>query len=508
MILAQLATPDDFEEWRETARALVQQGLAPEAVSWAEPGLSGDLFASAAALPASTPDNRQAPVRASRAFLDLARSVILHRDPSRLGLLYRALWRLQNSPQLMDDPADPDVRALHLLAKQVRRDVHKMRAFLRFRRIKEDGGAERYIAWFEPEHRIERTNARFFIDRFASQAWSILTPRLSLHWDGAALREGPPARREDAPTEDATEALWLGYYRSIFNPARLKLGAMLKEMPRKYWKNMPEARAIPELVAGAQKRESAMIETGTSLFGEAPPASLAEVARGIAACRRCAIGCNGSRAVMGEGPLRPSVMAPLMIVGEQPGDTEETQGRPFVGPAGQLLDAHLAAAGIAREAAYVTNAVKHFKFSPRGGRRLHQNPTAGEVDICRWWLDAERALAAPRMVLALGASAGRALLGRTPAIGRERGRPLALPDGTPLWLTVHPSYLLRLEGEPREREESRFAADLAGLRDALGASALPNPSPTFAHSPTLAPSRDQGISRNSSAPTAIAPETM
>lgn len=403
-------------------------------------------------------------MRASGAFMDLARSVILHDDPARLGVLYRVLWRLQSNLCLLQDAADPDVAGLERLARQVRRDIHKMRAFVRFRGVREEDGVERYIAWFEPEHRIERANASFFVDRFASQRWSILTPRLALHWDGATLFEGPPATRSDAPAEDAVEDLWLGYYRSIFNPARLKVSMMVKEMPRRYWKNLPEARQIPALIAGAHKRESAMISTGADLFAQEPaPLSLAELAQGIGDCRRCAIGCNATRAVVGEGRHD----ADLMIVGEQPGDTEEREGRPFVGPAGQLLDRALGEAGIDRRLAFVTNAVKHFKFEQRGKRRLHQTPTAGEIDMCRWWLDRERGLVKPKIILALGASSARGLLGRTPAIARERGQAIAMADGSKVWLTAHPSYLLRLEGDAREREYARFAQDLAGLAHLL-----------------------------------------
>lgn len=457
MIAANLSEPDDFEAWRTEARRLVALGTLPQDAAWSDGDGTADLFAAPAApLP---PDAPAPTVRASRAFLDLARSVVLHADPARLGLLYKVLWRLQENPRLLDDAADRDVSALEGMAKQVRREVHKMRAFVRFRSVTEDDGVERYIAWFEPEHRIERYNAEFFVNRFASQRWSILTPRLSLHWDGMALLEGPPASREDAPAEDATEDLWLGYYRSTFNPARLKVGMMLKEMPRRYWKNLPEARQIPDLIAGARQREIAMIATGASLFEEAAPASLDAVAQGIAQCRRCPIGCNGTRAVAGEGPGQ----ANLMIIGEQPGDTEERDNRPFVGPAGQLLDRALGEAGVDRETAYVTNAVKHFKFAPRGKRRLHQTPTAGEIDLCRWWLDGERALVKPKVILALGASSARGLLGRTPSIARERGQALPQTDGSIVWLTAHPSYLLRLDGEAREREHERFAQDLAGL---------------------------------------------
>ncbi len=460
MIAAPLSMPDNFAEWRAQARRLAEQHIPPEQIVWQEDNGPLELFAATAI----SGQSAQPPgdVRANLEFLELARSVILHRSTTRLDLLYRVLWRLQDNPRLLEDQADDQVIALHNLARQVRRDVHKMRAFVRFRTIIASDGQECFVAWFEPEHRIERFNARFFVDRFGGQQWSILTPRLSLHWDGEVLSEGPGAHREDAPPDDATEELWLGYYRSIFNPARLKVGAMLKEMPRRYWKNLPEAVHIPDMIATAQARESAMIATGSSPINEPLPQSLDQIADRIGACQRCPLGCNGTRAVMGEGPLN----AALMIIGEQPGDVEEQLGRPFVGPAGQLLDSHLDRAGIDRSAAYVTNAVKHFKYTPSGKRRLHQTPNAGEIDTCRWWVDAERALVRPRVTLVLGASAGRAVMGRTPAIGRERGAAKILPDGGQLLITAHPSYLLRLEGEARDREEQRFAEDLtvvAGL---------------------------------------------
>ncbi len=205
-------------------------------------------------------------------------------------------------------------------------------------------------------------------------------------------------------------------------------------------------------------REAAMVAAGEVAFAERP-ASLPAIAEGIAACRRCAIGCTGTRAVMGDGPAN----AALMIVGEQPGDSEELAGRPFVGPAGQLLRAHLVDAGIAAQRSYVTNAVKHFKFVLRGKQRLHQNPTAKEIDLCRWWIEGERALVQPRLVLALGASAARSLLGKTVSVQQARGRALPLEDGSELWLTTHPSYLLRLSDAARAEEEARFADDLRAV---------------------------------------------
>ncbi|MCY1671641.1 UdgX family uracil-DNA binding protein [Novosphingobium sp. SL115] len=450
-----LGAPDDFDGWRTAARELARAGISPDQITWDSPAdQTFDLFANSdEKLPVAV---RDAPdLRVSRAFLQLAQSAILHTDSGRFSLLYRVLFRLQRQFGLMNDKADFDVRQMENLARQVRRDIHKMRAFVRFRVMDEGVADERYVAWFEPDHHILRANAAFFTRRFTAMRWSILTPKGSMHWDGKVLSEGPPATRADAPSGDLVEVLWRKYYASIFNPARLKVGAMLKEMPRKYWKNLPEATLIPELIAGAQAREAQMVEAGAQDFGDRPE-RLDMIAGAIQTCRRCAIGCNGTRAVMGEGPEQ----AQLMIVGEQPGDSEEREGRPFVGPAGHVLHSHLAAAGISAAQAYVTNAVKHFKFTSGGKRRLHQSPSAREIDVCRWWLEGEHALVRPRLVLALGSSAARAILGKTVSVQKERGRPLKLEDGSELWITTHPSYLLRLDDPARETEESRFRNDL------------------------------------------------
>ncbi|MEM7700953.1 MAG: UdgX family uracil-DNA binding protein [Pseudomonadota bacterium] len=466
-----LPEPDDFAFWRERARGLIQCDVPPDRVSWVEPGGTGDLFAQEGPsrgdrrLPVPGEDAR--PVRASKRFMSLARNAALHSDPERFSLLYRLLWRLQSNGRCMEDKADTDVRRVEELDKSVRRDSHKMHAFVRFREVQGEDGADHYVAWFEPDHHIVRANAGFFMRRFANMNWSILTPRGCLHWDGKTMRESGPARREDAPSGDPVEALWKSYYASIFNPARLKVGAMLAEMPKKYWKNMPEAELIPELIAGAQAREAGMVAAGQIAGGAREerqrPQSLEAIAQGMVACRDCPIAECGTRSVMGEGPAG----APLMIVGEQPGDHEDEQGKPFVGPAGQLLDEYLAQVGIDRSQAYVTNAVKHFKFTWKGKRRLHQSPTAKEIDTCRWWLEAERAVVKPRVVLALGASAARGLLGKTVSIARARGEPIDLEDGSELWVTAHPSYLLRLDGAAREEQAAKFADDLAAVKARL-----------------------------------------
>ena len=459
--------PDDFGFWREKARQLVQCGIAPEQVSWTEPGGSGDLFAGdGTQLPVPPPDAPH--IRASKRFLALAGNAALHSDPERYALLYALLWRLQANPRIMEDTTDPQVRRVQELDKSVRRDSHKMHAFVRFRRVERDDGTDHYVAWFEPDHHIVRANAGFFKRRFANMRWSILTPKGCIHWDGEVMRESPPAKRADAPGGDPAEELWRTYYASIFNPARLKVRAMMSEMPKKYWKNMPEASLIPALIAGAQSREAQMVSAGAQGFTERP-ATLDGVNAAIQQCRQCPIGCGASQAVMGEGETsrQHDVEPKLMILGEQPGDQEDVAGGPFVGPAGQVLDRFLVQAGIDRKAAYLTNAVKHFKYVQRGKRRIHQSPTAKEIDTCRWWLEAERAIVRPRVVLALGASAARAILGKTVSISQVRGRAMMLDDGSELWMTVHPSYLLRLDGDAQAEQERLFAADLAAVRARL-----------------------------------------
>jgi len=473
-----LADPVDFAGWRSAARAALMAREAPDAIRWSVAGGedAGDLFAHAEvpAWRATRP-----PPSVPRGFLEVAQRVILHRDALRFALLYRLLWRLQAEPRLMAVASDPDLHAARRLAQAVRRDIHKMKAFLRFREVAGSGEAE-FVAWFEPDNHIVEAAAPFFVHRFAGMRWTILTPLRSACWDGAALRFGAGATRDQAPRSDRLDAHWRAYYASIFNPARVKVAAMLREMPRKYWHNLPETAAVRNLVQAAGVRSHAMIAAPPTLpprFAAsearrrpAPaspadrPATLAEARGAAAACRRCPLWADATQVVFGEGDAD----SPMMLIGEQPGDREDLAGRPFVGPAGQLLDRALAEAGIRREAVYVTNAVKHFKHEPRGKVRLHKKPGAGEIEACRWWLEIERALVRPRLLVALGASAAQAILHRTVRILAERGRPIAAPDGATLWLTVHPSYLLRLpDARAKAEQYGRFVADLRAARDWL-----------------------------------------
>jgi len=457
MRVAALAGEDDFDGWRRDARALALGGVPADAVVWQVGDTAGDLFADMPVTPVE-----RAAFSVPRPFLDLAETAILHRDPHRFALLYTMLLRLRTQPGLIEDRADPLMRRLEEMAKSVRRDIHKMRAFLRFREVADVDG-DRFVAWFEPEHHIVRVNAGFFVRRFPNMRWSILTPELSLHWDGDVLSEGPGARREDAPGDDPVEAMWKTYYASIFNPARLKPGMMLKEMPRKYWHNMPETALVPQLIANAQARESGMIRTARA----APPTNIeaawAALRDEAAGCTRCDLHKYATQTVFGEGPLD----AQMMLVGEQPGDQEDLQGSAFVGPAGQVLDQALQAAGIDRGKVYVTNAVKHFKYELRGKRRIHQRPLTSEIKACKWWIEQESLLIRPKVTVALGATAAHSLFGRAMKIGESRGRMLELPDGGAAWITIHPSYLLRMQ-DGVEEERARFVEELRMVAQSVG----------------------------------------
>jgi DNA polymerase len=197
-----------------------------------------------------------------------------------------------------------------------------------------------------------------------------------------------------------------------------------------------------------------------------PLGALADIAREAAVCERCPLFAPATQTVFGEGPAD----APVVFVGEQPGDQEDLAGRPFVGPAGQLFDRALAEAGIDRARVYVTNAVKHFKYEPRGKKRIHAKPNGHEVEQCRWWLDQELARIKPGLTVALGATAARALTGRTVTIARVRGQVMPLRPALPGLVTVHPSYLLRLPDEAaRAREYAAFVADLRRVAEHIPA---------------------------------------
>lgn len=286
-----------WDSWRHLARTLLHAGVRPEDIAWNEGAQQASLFGNADADAENAidkPPSNHANIVISKAFLELAHSVAAHSDSTRWALLYRMLWRqtLGGERALLAMATDADVRLAGRWAKAVGRDIHKMHAFVRFRRVDEidpevDAASQRecFIAWFEPEHDIVRLAAPFFKARFAAMNWSILTPRECVHWQDSRLQFSPGVTREHASSDDVLDDLWRSYYRSIFNPARLKIKAMQSEMPKKYWKNLPEARLIAELIAESQTRTENMLATEQRLVKAAPKnaylRSLKEMGSGV-----------------------------------------------------------------------------------------------------------------------------------------------------------------------------------------------------------------------------------
>lgn len=442
-----------FEAWRTTARELLLKGVAPESKDWSAEQIS--LLPQAQEVPIK-------PVPAPRVpkeFLSLASLVSCARDEGRWALLYRLLYRLNHeNPNLLKVAVDPDVRRAQVLAKSVSHDIHKMHAFVRFKRVELDG-VETYRAWHKPEHLTIELGTPFFVRRFGDKPWSIFSPDASAHWDLKELKFGPGMSQNDFEHRDPMDEIWKTYYKSIFNPSRMKLKMMRQEMAPKYWSSLPEAEIIRDLVRATPKRLQNMKDDSPHYLAQ-PPKGVhwGELAESARACTACPLWAPATQTVFGEGELE----ADIMIVGEQPGDQEDLEGRPFVGPAGEIFNEALKHAGLDRNTLYVTNAVKHFKFVREGKARIHKKASGSEMHACKPWLEEEIHRVRPKVILALGATAGTAIYGRLVKIQTERGVPVtSSPFAKTISTSWHPAAILRaVSEEERAKRFSELVADL------------------------------------------------
>ena len=457
-----------FEHWRLCARGLIDRRIAPESVFFEDPrDGQRSLLGRHPTDPEALCQTEGAPFVVPRGFLTQAKLAAFHRSKTRWILLYTLLWRMVvlGERGLCDLATDPEVSTLRDMVKAVRRDAHKMKAFVRFKEV--PGRVDTFMAYYEPDHHVLDHVAPFFADRFGPMTWRIVTPDRTAIWEDQRLRFESGELMYHVE-EDVQDALWRTYWSSIYNPARMNLKAMRAEMPQKFWKHLPEVRILPHLIQDTPARVQAMIENAP---GSAKPlipkqaSTLEELAQAASGCRACPLGgCPGTRTVFGSGPQR----ARIVIIGEQPGDVEDQLGTPFVGPAGRVLDRALSCAGVRREEVYLTNAVKHFHHRLEQGRRIHQTPEAHHVHGCRPWLEAELGLIKPDLVICLGRTSAQALLGRRVVLKHERGK--LQPS---VWAkqgviaTYHPAAALRAWDRKRQLAiEGALAADLgfaAGL---------------------------------------------
>ncbi len=454
----------NFDAWRSLAREAMAEGWLPEQIDFQDATQPAPMSLELDGLDAPRGQLVERPF-VPKSFLDTSTLAAVHRDGDRWNLLYRLLSRLQGNRDLMRVEIDDDVAHLKQMEQQVRRDLHKMHAFVRFRKVEEpaeDGTVrEHFIAWYRPDHRIVPLAAPFFAERFAVMRWTILTPDESVSWnpDTKSLSFGAGVGKEAAPQEDELENLWRAYYGSIFNPARLNPEAMRNEMPVRYWQHLPEVALLPTLMQQAESRVANMVTRQSKQPTAAPfvpnDHTLPVLRAAMPGCEGCDLYKHATQVVPGVGDIH----APLMLVGEQPGDQEDLQGAPFVGPAGRVLRKAMEELGVADENIFMTNAVKHFKFVQRGKLRLHQNPRTGELNACRPWLAAEIDAVKPKVVLCLGASAAKSLLGGTFALMKERGVIKSTTYAERVLATIHPSAVLRARDEQSREALYTFMKD-------------------------------------------------
>ncbi|HET8995079.1 MAG TPA: UdgX family uracil-DNA binding protein [Acetobacteraceae bacterium] len=425
-----LHSETDWDGWRMATRKLVLAGVAPDQVRWsvrAGPDDASD----------GVPEG-DGGFTLSRSLVAMAALAFQAREPERFALLYGLVWRANAGAKL--DADDPDLRRAQGLAFAVRAEAHRMRTNLRFLPVEGGDGLD-HVGWYAPAHYVLEANAQLLATRFSRHRCAVLTPDGSALWGDGELRfAGGVATIED----DAALSAWWAAHR-----------ATLRHGPHR-GTSIPPAEDLDEA-----PRPPDRLPLGPVVLPAGADTGLLEASHEAGDCRRCDLHGPATQTVFGEGPAH----ARVMFIGEQPGDQEDVIGRPFVGPAGQMLDRALEEAGIDRRTVYVTNAVKHFKFTPRGKRRIHQPPDVGEIAACRFWLDVERVRLQPKLLVLMGGSAARAVLNRAVTISRERGRPITMEDGQTAFVTVHPSYLLRIpDADAKAREYRAFVRDLTAIR--------------------------------------------
>lgn len=475
-IFAPPAPVRTFAEWREAARELLRHGVAPDAVDWTAPTAGHSSGAPAAQgrrhnagtatstaigaahsgmplmLPAAasstqplqrpqrsaqSPQSAQSqqsaqspPPQLPRSLMELLQTAACYRVPDRWAFLYRLVWSWTQGDHAVLSTADADGARLHAMVKAVHREEHDMHALIRFRERPAVLGPPRFVAWFEPRHEVLPQVAQHFVSRMGKVSWMIATPDASVLWDGATLHNCGPLVDSAAGLGDGGEAAWLAYYRSICSPAL----------------------TIAPLEAVARRPTPAIPISS----GDAPPEG--QQPSRLEDCRRCGLWQHATQAVGGEGPRR----AKIMLIGEQPGDQEDLAGHPFVGPAGKLLDRVCAAAGVERESLYVTNAVKHFKWEPRGKRRMHKTPAQREIEACAYWLDKELAQVKPQVIVALGTTALKSVLGTSHVTLKDSMGHALRHEGRWVVAVYHPSYVLRVPDDAAKK--GAFAAMVDGMK--------------------------------------------
>ncbi len=440
----------DFDDWRNNARLCLVQHLKPNDIDWQDVGeAQSNLFSNELESFNLLQEQSNESIKIPKAFIEIAKIVACHRNPQKWSLLYNVLWNLvYGEKYILNIATHPIMHEIYNMKKSVGRDMHKMKAFVRFEKIIIENN-ECYMAWYKPQHNIIKVVAPFFQNRFKIMQWAIMTPDGSAKWDGKKLSFSDIKLNDiDNKSKDSTVELWKTYYSAIFNPARIKIKAMLREMPRRYWETMPETQMITSILKDAPKRvnkmlsysEGSLISANDFLPKEKTYHSLSQAAQ---RCEGCPLFKCATQTVFGHGKNDSEIM----FVGEQPGNTEDEIGQPFVGPAGNVLMRILEDLNIDREQFYFTNAVKHFKFKNVNNKRLHVSPSTKEIVACKPWLMSEIDIIKPKFIICLGITASRAILGYGFNMKLNRGKIVNYNETIKAIATYHPSSILRVTDE-------------------------------------------------------------
>jgi len=440
----------DFESWRAVARQLLRERVPPSEVRMMDCEQDSTLWTADFVSGDGGPDPQ---ISVPRQFLETAKHVACHINPLRWQLLYSVLWRLRQNRELLKVETDDEVKTVLFMEQQIRRDAERMQTGVKFEQIQVEPQNERLIAWHRPDYAIVELAAPLFAERFVRSRWSILTPYRSVHWnpERRKLEFGGGVPRFTMPRKEELKQLWLAQRGALAQPAR--------KQPQPVRVESTQHRLQP--MFGDKFR----VQTAATAKAFVPGSlELPVLNDAVQRCQGCELHQCATQAVFGVGPAD----ARIMLVGEQPGNDEDIACKPFVGPAGKLLDRALIEAGIQREAVYITNAVKHFKFERRGSKRIHRTPQMTEIKACKPWLEAEIRAVKPEIIVCLGATAAKSVLNLQNLLMKHRGQIFNSPYAEKVIATIHPSAILRVE-DPLTSEQlfQTLCRDLKLARETL-----------------------------------------
>lgn len=441
-----------FDDWLRQVTALIAAEVPPDDVHWVhDPAYDQTLMS------CFDMRNVAASTALPIALIERLRLACAYLDPERWSLPYRVLWRWHHGDRSAVLAGDPEGTKLVRRAQAVSKAAHLMKGFIRFHERPEAEGDPGFVASYVPEHDVLAFVAPHFLERMGRTTWLISTPSGSVCSDGTLLNWGAPVSIPSSGG-DASEDLWRHYYRSTFNPERLNPELMRAHLPHRHGVALPESRDVPALISAARLGESRQEQARP--VASSPASQVYSCGRsahrmrcsdeGLDVCRQCELWEHATYPVAGTGPSD----AQIALVGEQADDHDDLVGEAFSGPLGRFLDTVLSEAGLAREAVFLTHAVKHFRFETRQLQRVYRSPAPHHVEACKGWLQRELEVLAPRVVVALGLSAATALGLSGDALARDAEPSAILCAGCWIIPTWHPGFALRSK-DPAARTRAR-----------------------------------------------------